>query len=794
MPAVADLTVIQNITQRLVDSHPVNWGYTVAAYTGNEIEGVASFNIAEDMNVPLDTAVDTNPNTLNWGIQSQGASIARRLLNHMFGRMSYNLRKVTDEFYAFMSLEKTQWALNAFKYDSGQLYRQNDICFTVVTISGVQVIKHWIRTSSSPLTISGVDPDSVNTDWTSVQEYGSAYPQLPVNSPGYRRSYSLVDLTGGGFLTTTWYPVVTSALNSSAVATPQDANTILTEIEAYVAGIVTGQANPCRASLSATVKTSGWNVASTFDSADYPTSAAINNQTFIDDVTGADLGIANSPIGLTFLPKGRQAVFWLRGGSSYGVWNSFGASFSVKTAAYDNGAGDPIISPQTSRQFAYNPLKQWGRFAVPSPVLGEDAVNKTYSDLTNIASAFVAAGTTTPALIRTDALIVDAGAQNTNVIVPNYAAVFSGTLLSVSSLSVNVSALGAAGAAVIHKLYATYAAGAISYGVTTGSVPGGSLQIGTFTYNSGSSPITFPFCAPLSGPGWDLIIDSNDKLNNFAACTTGVFNSVFVAAGTWNLTIPGPGASSIQLNTIGCVKLHGEGATKSILTRTHTTSFVFISGGTNYDCDIQGIAFNVTTTGGSGPKIFDNVNRVQNCIITGTVSGNSEGITNCKYWDNVIITISGTNASAIHAVRSCSHFTAVTATGIMGGTGTGCYGFRDCTDLFDCTGTGDGSTSTVGVGFGASSCINVIGGNYTGRGGSSSGNGVGLNSCNFVTNARGLGLAAGSGTGHGFDGGRSTHNCTKISACKTATFTATFADAGTANAAADTAAGGYNVP
>lgn len=377
---VSDLSPIQAITARLVTSHPANWGYTVAAYTGNLIEGVASFNLSNDMNVPLDTSTDTNPNTLNWGLQTQGASIARRLLNHMFGRMSYNIRKVTDQFYSFMSLEKRQWALNALKYDPDQAYYQNDVCFTIALVSGVQLMKHWIRTSSSPLTITGVDPTAGGSDWTLVQDYSGVFPQQPVNAPGYKRSFGLVDLTGGGFLTTTWYPVVSSPLGASAVVTPQDSNTILTEFEAYVSGFVTGQANACRASLSATVKTGGWNVASGFDSAAYPTSAVLNNQTFIDDVTGADLGIANSPIGFTMMPLGKQVVYWLRGGSKYGVWNSFGASFSVKTASYNNGAGDPAISPQLTRQFAYNPLKQYGRFAVPLAVLGEDAVNKSYID------------------------------------------------------------------------------------------------------------------------------------------------------------------------------------------------------------------------------------------------------------------------------------------------------------------------------------------------------------------------------------------------------------------------------
>ncbi len=309
--------------------------------------------------------------------------------DHFIGRFSYNLAKLTQQILVFFGVVKQTWAHNAFEYDADQAYLQYDVCYVIVAVSGVNTIRYYQRTSASPLELTGTSPLAPGqTDWTPAPQYSSLYPSLPVDAPGYQQSFSLVDLSNTGtYAANTWFPVVSAPLTSALVVAAQDANTILTKFEAYVVGAVSGQANPCRASLSALVRTPGWNVVSGIDSADYPTGAQIFNQSFIDNVTGADLGIAVSPIGFTMLPLGQRVVLWLRGGSKYGVWNSFGASFSVKTASYDDGAGDASITPQLTRQFTYNPLKVWGRFAVPTPVIAEDATNKTYVDAADVALA-----------------------------------------------------------------------------------------------------------------------------------------------------------------------------------------------------------------------------------------------------------------------------------------------------------------------------------------------------------------------------------------------------------------------
>ena len=82
--------------------------------------------------------------------------------------------------------------------------------------------------------------------------------------------------------------------------------------------------------------------------------------------------------------------------------------------------------------------------------------------------------------------------------------------------------------------------------------------------------------------------------------------------------------------------------------------------------------------------------------------------------------------------------------------------------------------------------------NGSGTGSGATGAGRGFDSCNSVTACAGVGTSAGVGVGYGF------LNCKKMQqnkpngASKTATYSVSYADSGTANACADTAAGGYN--
>ena len=74
------------------------FAYTEKAYEDNDASGVDSFNFEAEQNIPSNklTVLQTNETIILKGFRAQASSVTRQLLNHFFGRASYNLNKVHD--------------------------------------------------------------------------------------------------------------------------------------------------------------------------------------------------------------------------------------------------------------------------------------------------------------------------------------------------------------------------------------------------------------------------------------------------------------------------------------------------------------------------------------------------------------------------------------------------------------------------------------------------------------------------------------------------------------------------
>lgn len=74
------------------------FAYTEQAYEDNDASGVDSFDFEADQNIPSDklSVLQTNETVILKGFRAQASSVTRQLLNHFFGRASYNLNKVHD--------------------------------------------------------------------------------------------------------------------------------------------------------------------------------------------------------------------------------------------------------------------------------------------------------------------------------------------------------------------------------------------------------------------------------------------------------------------------------------------------------------------------------------------------------------------------------------------------------------------------------------------------------------------------------------------------------------------------
>jgi len=93
-----DLTAIKTIEDTLTGNKVANFSYTNCAYSCNCADGVETYDVNAEQNIPVACAdiLNVNDTVLTKGYRAQASSVTRMLLNHFLGRTSYNLNKVND--------------------------------------------------------------------------------------------------------------------------------------------------------------------------------------------------------------------------------------------------------------------------------------------------------------------------------------------------------------------------------------------------------------------------------------------------------------------------------------------------------------------------------------------------------------------------------------------------------------------------------------------------------------------------------------------------------------------------
>jgi len=328
----SDLGSIRDTLIKLDTNRVERLSYTQNAFDNELVDGVTTFDVNAEQNIPAAGYDDYNPTIHNKGLRSQGASIPRNSLNHFYGRLSYNVNKLIQKLRAFILVDIASKAHNANEYDASAPYASGDVCYMMEAQGVIRSYVLYQRTSSAPATISGIAVTDTN-HWTKVQ------PKVK----GIHKDYQIADLTA--LNSATWYPAVTTLQDFQAdtVGTKDGATRI--RIEAYMNGTIALLPQPVRADLVVDSKFTGWAASST---------DIVEDASCIGNTDGTDFSAAaNNPIGYSKLPLGRQAVIWLRGGAKYAIWNSFGSAFTLYTGSYNNGL-DGAVSPSASRVFAVN--------------------------------------------------------------------------------------------------------------------------------------------------------------------------------------------------------------------------------------------------------------------------------------------------------------------------------------------------------------------------------------------------------------------------------------------------------
>lgn len=163
------LSQVATVMEGINSNKVANFSYTNTAYTADEVDGVASYDYTQEQNIPLPDNTDLEQSVRDKGIRSQGASLPRNAINHFFGRVSYNLNKITDMVISLITGFASSMATNANQYSPTAEYKQGDTCYVNVLFDGTNTrMQLYQRVTASPETIQGVYPPTNAENWEPV--------------------------------------------------------------------------------------------------------------------------------------------------------------------------------------------------------------------------------------------------------------------------------------------------------------------------------------------------------------------------------------------------------------------------------------------------------------------------------------------------------------------------------------------------------------------------------------------------------------------------------------------------
>lgn len=190
------LIVAKTLVDGVANNKVANFAYTQTAYTEDAVDGVTEYSYGNDQNIPLGSHTDLEQNVRDKGIRSQAASLPRNAINHFFGRVSYNLNKITDTLNSFIAQITRAFTQNGSFYSALAEYKQYDTCTIFVTEDGGNLLKTFLRTSSVPEVIQGVIPISggvINTEHWKLMYSTDTVTQVTTDSSTKIASTELVD-------------------------------------------------------------------------------------------------------------------------------------------------------------------------------------------------------------------------------------------------------------------------------------------------------------------------------------------------------------------------------------------------------------------------------------------------------------------------------------------------------------------------------------------------------------------------------------------------------------------------
>lgn len=169
-----DLTAIKNVEDTLIANKVARFSYTDTAYTNNDADGVDNYDYDNEQNIPNPTTsiLKVNSTVLDKGYRAQASSITRMLVNHFFGRVSYNLNKINDNMSALIATLRTHTGTaNGF----ATLDENGRIPYSQLPESAVELKGYWNASTNTPTLAdgTGTNGDEYFVDTAGSQDLGS---------------------------------------------------------------------------------------------------------------------------------------------------------------------------------------------------------------------------------------------------------------------------------------------------------------------------------------------------------------------------------------------------------------------------------------------------------------------------------------------------------------------------------------------------------------------------------------------------------------------------------------------
>ena len=151
------ILTLKNKEGTLTNNKVCNFAYDDTAYADDTTagaNGVVNYNYNNHNNIPVkdNAVIKVNPTITSKGFRSQVSTLPRMLLNHIFGRVSYNLNKTVDTFNATL-----QALYGAIGQANGiaSLDNTGRLPYSQLPLSAVEYKGAWNADTNTPALSSG---------------------------------------------------------------------------------------------------------------------------------------------------------------------------------------------------------------------------------------------------------------------------------------------------------------------------------------------------------------------------------------------------------------------------------------------------------------------------------------------------------------------------------------------------------------------------------------------------------------------------------------------------------------